>query len=608
MVGPIPSKAEASGARSGSLEATDWAEAEQIAFRAFANCYSREIDGGRIVRGNPTGVSAIEWQLPSVGRIVRAGIAYRSLCGAHRFSDVQGVAEDGLGFRPIDRLTAIQWMITEAGRRTDGGAVDTLKSAELFMQVIASTRAVALNIARLTTPAVAHPSVPSFVETEQSVLGGHWLHPTPKSMDGIAGWQREVYGPETGRSFRLAAFAVRQDLVRESAAYGPLPSALAVAIAGETFARERLRDDEALLLMHPLQAQHLLLTPAVEAMGEDGLLRPLGESGPCFYATSSMRTVYAPHASHMLKFSLPVQITNSVRRNRIEEMKAGAAMAAWLSLTGRAGPREPLTILPDPAWITVTMPGFSESGFETIYRQTIGPDSHGDYPTMIAALVACAPRGGDSLLKRWIARLAGGAGHAELARTAAAWFEAYLAASLDPVVFFFDRTGIALEAHQQNALLKSHRGWPSGLLYRDNQGFYLSRERRGEITADFPEAIGIDGLFFDEAEIVGRMSYYLLVNQVFAVVACLGEDGLMAEEQGLARLRARLEGLHSQTKSSGRHFCELVLDAPELVLKANLGLRLAAIDELATGHGAGVYTRIANPVAHIGIPNARLAS
>ncbi|MFP3520836.1 IucA/IucC family protein, partial [Pseudomonas sp. SIMBA_077] len=77
--------------------------------------------------------------------------------------------------------------------------------------------------------------------------------------------------------------------------------------------------------MHPLQAEALRLDADVQPMLRGGLLRDLGACDAPFTATSSVRTVYSRSQPWMLKFSLPVQITNSLRRNRRHELDAGIA-------------------------------------------------------------------------------------------------------------------------------------------------------------------------------------------------------------------------------------------------------------------------------------------
>ena len=40
----------------------------------------------------------------------------------------------------------------------------------------------------------------------------------------------------------------------------------------------------------------------------------------------------------------------------------------------------------------------------------------------------------------------------------------------------------ALEAHQQNMLVDVSKGWPTEVVYRDSQGFYLSERHRPTLT------------------------------------------------------------------------------------------------------------------------------
>ncbi|TIM54337.1 MAG: rhizobactin siderophore biosynthesis protein rhbC, partial [Mesorhizobium sp.] len=112
--------------------------------------------------------------------------------------------------------------------------------------------------------------------------------------------------------------------------------------------------------------------------------------------------------------------------------------------------------------------------------------------------------------------------------------------------------GVALEAHQQNSLLDlSQQGLPSRYLYRDSQGFYLSNSFRARWYGLVPEVVQIRSLFFDDREIRERLSYYLIVNQIFSVIARAGHDGLASEAELLAMLRARLKKLGQELTGAG---------------------------------------------------------
>ncbi|WP_374120415.1 ferric iron reductase [Mesorhizobium onobrychidis] len=65
----------------------------------------------------------------------------------------------------------------------------------------------------------------------------------------------------------------------------------------------------------------------------------------------------------------------------------------------------------------------------------------------------------------------------------------------------------------------------------------------------WPDAGGCSNpqLFFDDRDIRERLSYYLIVNQIFSVAARAGHDGLASEAELLGILRARLKKLGGRT-------------------------------------------------------------
>ena len=167
---------------------------------------------------------------------------------------------------------------------------------------------------------------------------------------------------------------------------------------------------------------------------------------------------------------------------------------------------------------------------------------------------------------------------------------------LEPLVSLYDVHGIALEAHQQNALLDVADGWPRRAFYRDNQGFYLSEAARPRLEREAPETAGLPSLYFDDGEIRRRLAYYLVVNQIFSVVARLGHDGLVREEILVDDLARRLEAMAARMTGAGRAFARAVLDGPTICTKANLRVRLSDRDELASGEGADNYMDMPNPL------------
>jgi siderophore synthetase component len=410
----------------------------------------------------------------------------------------------------------------------------------------------------------------------------------------MTNWQRPAYAPEHHGRFRLAVFAADATLLRQDAAPGvSLPDILRTLIPPQD--RQVLRPGEALIPMHPLQAEALMLDPSVAQLVVQGRLRPLGAIGAWFTPTSSVRTVYNADLPWMLKFSLPVQITNSLRVNHMPELEAGVTMSRLFARTDFLARYPRFRLIRDPAYVTLTLPDRTESGFEVIFRENPFTKGHENSGVTIAALTADPPPGARSWLETIIRDLAarGGEPVREVCRR---WFSAYLDCALEPLIRLYDELGVAFEAHQQNSLLDVSSGYPEAYYYRDNQGFYLSNTHRDRLTALAPESDTIPGLYFDDCVIQERFGYYLIVNQICAVIARMGHDGLIMEDALLAMLRARLECLARELTGVGGEFARGFLNRPTIAAKANLLTRMLDIDELEADDGRAIYVQLPNPL------------
>ncbi len=568
--------------------------AEAATFQSFANCYMREVNGGTLVlHRTPSGpMDCMEWSLPRQQTVLRAEITSPSLCGPHHFGRVWCRGTSDAIWRPIELMSALHSLVHESYRQVEDGQTDTLRGfeLELLMRVLESYQQTALFIEK------AQPAPDDdFIEAEQSLVFGHWLHPTPKSRQGMAFWQQESYAPELRGEFKLHYFAAKADHVRHASARPIAAPDIVRSLVDHSGETLRVAEDEYLLPMHPLQAEALLLDPDIREMQRGGTLRHLGPAGQPFTATSSVRTVFHPQEDWMLKFSLPVRITNSVRLNRRQELEAGVAMAKLIDRIGFAARSENFRIIQDPAYITLEMPGRSESGFEVILRDNPFTADKGKGILTVATLTADPVPGERSRLERLIRNLAARDGEA-VSDTALVWFQHYLTCAVEPLVRLYDDYGVALEAHQQNSLLDIGSGYATVSYYRDNQGFYLSERYRGLLRGYVPETETIASLYFPETEIRDRFAYYLIVNQVFSIISRMGHDGLCDEGQLLRMMRTHLEECAQTMTGAGRDFARHILDQPTIASKANLTTRLFDVDELQSDHAPTLYRPVPNPL------------
>jgi spermidine-citrate ligase len=581
-----------------------YAIAAAASFQSFANCYIREINAGCGACMTVDGCErrCLDWYLSAPRLHLRAVLSGDSQVGPKAFGPLYSRHSGEQGWQEIDPLWAVQCLVQDLTEKTraesrPGAGLD------LLLRTLQSCARIA-DLVQQTAVGPLDNQPQGFGESEQSLIFGHWMHPTPKSLAGMSDWQSAVYAPEGGGGFPLTYFAAPRHRVRACSVAGDL-DAIVREMAGDLLDTVPLGKDEMLLPMHPLQAEALLLQPEIQALMAAGGLRLLGSGGMRFTATSSVRTVASNDCDWMLKFSLPVKITNSLRLNRTHELEAGVVMAQLVALLDLETRLPKLGFLSDPAYLTLDLPGSSESGFEVILRENPYRGEKGIGVVSLAALTAPNLPGGRQRLAALIERLAAEAG-LDKAEAAHQWFDRYLDCAVTALVRLYDETGIALEAHQQNMLVDVSESWPTKVVYRDSQGFYLSERHRPALTAALPELGEIADLFYPDAEIRRRFGYYLVVNQVFAVIHRMAAEGLADEVCLLTRLRSHLVALLRTLRGSGLEFVRYLLDDRTITTKANLSVRLSGIDELEAGAGASLYREMPNPLHPANIKTVRI--
>ncbi|GGQ04417.1 iron transporter [Streptomyces griseomycini] len=443
----------------------------------------------------------------------------------------------------IDHTELVKLVAEELRRHTG------LTNHELPAEMIDSRDAVA---ALLAARARATPPDDPYLRSEQSLLTGHTHHPAPKARGGGPAPCWLPYAPEAHARFPLTLLGLREDTVVEE---------------GDTRALDRLGTAPPgyrLLPAHPWQLDLAArdLAPAFA----DGRLVRLGETAFPVWPTAAVRTLYAPGRDLFLKFSLDVRITNDIRRLwRHDLLKLRgtdtAVRSAFAALDGTA------------AWLSDRghrTADFAHEQLAVVVRD--GLRAHllpGATPYLAAALVE------------------GFAGN-PLAAAAdpAAWWEAYLARVVPPVLTAFAGHGVVLEAHLQNTLVAVDAGGtPVQALFRDAEGVKLLPEAAGAAAGATPlPAVSREAGW-------ERLVYCLVVNHLIEIAAALAEhhpglDPWPAVHRELAR--------HDLPEAAALRI------APTLPGKTNLLLRWTGAD------GADArYRPLPNPLLAGGVPRGR---
>lgn len=560
--------------------------ADAAATEGLLRCWVRETNLPR-----PDG-NVLRIPLDASGTALLVPVRYWSDTGWHRFGMpfLEGAPDDAPA---AEAVTVAGLLGRESGR---------YQGADLVGRVANSLGHTADFLADRRNRPEADADADLFLTSEQSLVLGHPLHPTPKSRDGLSEAEARLYSPESRGSFPLHWMAVDRSVLATDSAWteqGRVVPAhvLTTRLLGDL----PLPDGTVPLPLHPWQARELRHRPAVAALLDAGLLHDLGPHGGRWHPTSSIRTVYQPGAAAMLKLSLGVRITNSRRENLRKELHRGVEVQRLLrsGLAKEWQAAHPgFDIIRDPAWLAVdTQDGEEVGGLDVMLRHNpFGPQ---DDAVCIAGLTAQRPYPGRtgmySRLAEIISGLAARTGRSGGA-VAAEWFLRYLDQVVRPVLWLDGTAGIALEAHQQNTLvLLDTDGWPIGGRYRDNQGYYFRESHRASLDRRLPGISSVSDTFVADEVTDERFAYYLGINNVLGLIGAFGAQGLADERVLIAAFRQFLAG----ATGLGSPLPGQLLDTPTLRSKANLLTRLHGLDELVGPVDTqSVYVTITNPLRH----------
>ncbi|WP_155590834.1 IucA/IucC family protein [Lysinibacillus cavernae] len=581
--------------------------AENATFQAFMNCYIREVSSGHWVRKEEwikeqrltnlvTEEHMLEMELPIQNIRFAFGMEYKSLVGRHLFGVSLKYCTKQKQWLVEDKLTILITFIQELHFMAKADGCHGLSSHfdELILRIIESYQTMANYIEKRLEDKKQNEENSTFIDAEQSLLLGHWLHPTPKSRQGMPDWQQTSFAPELQGSFQLHYFRVDRKNVKESSILEKSASEHISQSLIKSQPEFVMSEKDCLIPMHPLQAQWLLQQQYVKEAIAEGWIKYEGALGAFYTATSSIRTVYSSNEEMMYKFSIPVKITNSLRVTRTHELKAGIVMARLMNKIDFLQNHPSFRMIDDPAYMTVEFPNQTESGFEVIFRSNVFPKGHDDGICMIATLVQEPLPNEKSKLCQLIMKIA----QSELRSVESVsleWFKVYWKCSIESLLRLYDENGIALEAHQQNSLLNISSGYPTTYYYRDNQGYYLSKTYKEVLLSIEPSLHETEELFYEDALIHDRFTYYLFMNQLFPVISRFGADQLIDEKILLKWSIDQLHLLEKEFTGFGKAFVHNILKQEELAFKANLLTRFHDVDELEAELEQAVYTKIPNP-------------
>lgn len=584
--------------------------AAEAATETLLNCFVRETRSWRIED------KTLAIALPNLGTELRARLRHESLVGRHRYELPVELTVGGL--QATVGFSAVAGLLLDHLHHLDGPesaevrapASGSTRSTVLLARMLESLHNVTdfLQLRRDDIDRLWSPDPLEFLESEQALLLGHALHPTPKSRQPMTRPERDRYSPETGGSFPLHWLAVAPDSVKHASATGT-PATTHLRELAEACGVPELKGlpKRVLLPGHPWEIAHLRRQPGMAKLFDSGTLVDLGAFGKPVSPTTSVRTVYRADWPWQLKFSLHVRVTNSERVLLTKELdRAVEAARLWQTEVGvAAGHVAPkFGCIHDPAYLTVVHEGQVLNGFSVLLRENPWVASGGQESnrpvhnvSSLTSLCQDHPFGGPSRLARIVYALAARQ-HRRVTEVGEEWFARFLDVAVVSLVRLYLDLGLCFEPHQQNTLLEMDGdGVPVRCFYRDSQGYFHRELAHEDLCQVIPRLGEASESIFPEALADERLVYYPFLNLTLGVIDALGAGGCADEAVLLARLRTCLETERARDTRYPPTLLDRLLDDKEWPCKANLRTRLNDMDELVGDISSqSVYVKVPNPL------------
>ena len=580
--------------------------ANRLAMQHLVNAYSQETGKASLFekyQQNSTqlafsqGLTLLSLPLSLIQAQLFVPLSYVSRVGRHRIAALPQIFQKGQKLN-FSAVAMVSLLLEELVQQSEGH-VDAASLVERWIQSRDALQQF-LNIRAEDFDALVQVEQ-GFIESEQALILGHSMHPAPKSRTGFVHEDWQKYSPEACGQTQLHYWLVAPEYIAEGTA---LEQAFSIQLKQEI--KWHLSESELetlaayahykLLPLHPWQARYLQSKVWFKSLKAKLKIIDLGEKAWIFSPTTSVRTLASFNAPWMLKPSLSVMITNSIRVNLAKECHRGEMThRLWHSELGQSILKQCPTLkaVNDPAWIALQLDG--EIIDETICIVRDQPFTPEQQVTCIASLCQDHPVEERNRFNALFDQIASQQKLNDKAQIAHDWFKTFLNISLSPLMYVYHRYGMAFESHQQNVLVELKDGWPQWLWLRDNQGFYYIEEFADEILQQFPE-------LHDKAHAVGsktfvdeRFSYYFFGNTLFGIINAIGATGFVSEQDLLSVLQQHLFDLLKQYPESS--LIQSLLYQPTLPYKGNLLTRLYELDELiAPVENQSVYIQLANPL------------
>jgi len=444
-----------------------------------------------------------------------------------------------------------------------------------------------------------------FKDAEQALIVGHTFHPHPKNRDEFSEEDYKLYSPEAAGDFNLHWLMVHQDIVHRHVSKNFDHSEW----NSEIFKKENPDNtkDNGLIPfpVHPWQKNILLKMPLIKEYMEEGLIVDFHASKMTeekWYPTSSLRTIYNETSPYMLKFSMSVRLTNSIRHMLpVEVVRGLQVLDVFSTANGKAFLESypDFHVLFEPAFMAL-VDRDKKILNETIVSLRLNPFvKNSAQKIVLATLTQDNPLEGLSMIGQQIIR-ASEKNHKSIEKMANDWFTKFLEIAVKPFMMAQANYGILLGAHQQNLILEIKNNMPKAAYFRDCHGTGYSKTGFELFSKEVNLMTIENGNILDEKNGNALFSYYLIINTVFNTISTIAKDAHIAEEQLMKLFREELFNWRASGVRDSSCF-DYLLDNPKLLQKGNFLCSFVNMNENTTDNPLGIYNSFPNPIHEINL-------
>lgn len=528
----------------------------------------------------------------------------KSSLGRHQYQDRFYILRDG-NLTSLNFMDAVDLM---AGFLSQVWGEDPSKKEIFLRRVQNSLHNMELSLkARAEDMAKLYNQPTNFQDAEQGLMIGHNFHPYPKTREGFDDADFAIYSPEMGGKFALHWFFVKPEVLHNQTAAQFKTKDWTSKLYVTERTGKTIPEGYIPFPVHPWQRTHLLKNKTIKQYLSEQKIIDAGATSLMWYPTSSLRSIYASHSPYMLKFSLTLKLTNSIRHLTDVEVVRGLQVYDVFA-TSKAAEfknRYPdFHVIFEPAFAAIKDEnGKSIAESIVVCRENPFQDkeAHGEN-IVLSTLAQDNPLGGDTLIFKHVLEKSKASGK-DLKAVSREWFKKYLDIAIKPFITAQSEYGILLGAHQQNMVLTIKDHMPMKAYFRDCQGTGYSEHGFELYRREVASLVKENGNILDEKGNI-LFGYYLLVNSTFNVISAIAHDDGVTEEVLVDDLRTFLKSLLVPGLPD-TSFLNYVLARPEIYQKGNFNCSLQNLNENTAANPLAIYNLIKNPLyipAEIGKP------